>query len=106
MEHLSIDDFIRVEEHLKKKLDEACVLFKKLIVTKTSNERQLSSDKLERIDQEARQQVKDIFEEDCLLLGEYLPDLGPMIIKLVDNAMKKMNILHDSEWQILASQLP
>ena len=52
MEHLSIDDFVRVEGYLSKKLEEACSLFKKLIKTKifkTSNGQLLSRDELERI---------------------------------------------------------
>ena len=105
MENLSIDDFIQIEEYLSKKLDESCGLFKKLIVTKV-NGQSLSTDELKLIHRDARLQVNDLFGADCLLLGEYFPNFRPMIRKLVDNATKKMNILHDSEWQILVSQLP
>ena len=97
MEHLSFDDFIRIEEYLSKKLDESCALFKIIIVNKTSNGQPLSRDEFQRINRDARQQVHDLFREDCLLLGECFPNSGPMIRKLVDKAMKKMNILHDLE---------
>ena len=55
MEHLSIDDFILVEEHLSKKLKEACGLYR-LIVTKvceTFNSQPLSRDEFERIYRDA-----------------------------------------------------
>ena len=102
MEHLSIDDFIRVEEHLSKKLEEACGFFKKIIVTKI-NGQPLSSDQFERINRNARQLVKDLFEEDCL--EECFPNFGPVIIKLIDKAMSKIKFLHDLEWQNLVNQL-
>ena len=63
MENLSIDDFIRIEEYLSKKLDESCALFKILIVNKTSSGQQLSRDEFERIKRDARQQVKNLFRE-------------------------------------------
>ena len=104
MEHLSIDDFIRVEEHLSKKLEEACGFFKIIIVTKIDGQ-PLSRDQFERINRNARQLVKDLFEEDCLLLEECFPNFGPMIIKLIDKATNKIKFLHDLEWQNLVNQL-
>ena len=92
-----MDHFIRIEEYLSKKLDESCALFKILIVNKTSNGQQLSRDEFERIKRDARQQVKNLFREDCLVLEVCFPNFQPMIRKLVDKAMKKMNIVHDLE---------
>ena len=108
MEHLSIDDFIRIEEHSTKKLDEACGLFKKLIVTEvceTFNGQPLSRDQFQRIYGNARQQVEDIFTENCILLTEFCPNSHPVILQFMSEAMKKIDILYNLEWQILVSQL-
>ena len=77
MEHLSIDDFIRVEEYLSKKLEEACSEFNKLIVTKTCetfNGQPLSRNQFQRIYQIARQFVKDLFLVDCRVLKRFRPE--------------------------------
>ena len=108
MEHLSIDDFIRVEGHLSKKLDQACGEFKKLIVTKvceTFNGQPLSRDEFERIYRDARKQVEDIFTENCKLLTEFCPNSHPVILRFMSEAINKIHILHDLEWQILVTQL-
>ena len=108
MEHLSIDDFIRVEGHLSKKLDQACGEFKKLIVTKvceTFNGQPLSRDEFERIYRDARKQVEDIFTENCKLLTEFCPNSHPVILSFMSEAINKIHILHDLEWQILVTQL-
>ena len=109
MEHLSIDDFIRVEKHLSKKLTEACGEFKKYIMTKiceTFNGQPLSRYQFQRIYQNARQFVKDLFLVDCRVLKRFCPELEPVILKFCRKAFVKIDILHDFQWQILVSQLP
>ena len=109
MEHLSIDDFIRLEEHLTKKLTEACGEFNKLIMTKiceTFNGQVLSRDQFQLIYQSARQFVKDLFLVDCRVLKRFCPELEPVILKFCRKAFVKIDILHDFQWQILVSQLP
>ena len=81
MEHLSIDDFIRVEEHLSKKLTEACGLYK-FIVTKiceTFNEQLLSKNAFQRLYRGACKQVQDLFKSDCELLERFFPNYYPVI---------------------------
>ena len=105
---MSIDDFIRVEEHLSKKLEEACGLFRKLIlfeVCYTFNGQPLSRDQFERIYREAGQIVEFIFKEDCIRLGEFCPIAQPVILRIMPKAMLYIRILHYLEWQILVSQL-
>ena len=109
MEHFSIDDFIRVEEHLTKKLTESCSEFNKLIMTKTCetfNGQLLSRDQFQRIYQNARQFVKDLFLVDCRVLKRFRPELEPGILKFCRKAFIKIDILHDFQWQILVSKLP
>ena len=102
MEHLSIDDYIRVEEHLSKKLDEACGEFKKLIVTKTSNGQPLSRDQFQRI----YRLVRSIFKSDCEMLLRFFPNSQQVILHSYCKGFLKIKILHDLEWQVLISQLP
>ena len=109
MEHLSIDDFIRVEEHLSKKLEEACGLFRKLIlvgVCYTFNGQPLSRDQFDRIYVDAREFVKDLFIADCRVLRRFCPDSEPVIRQFWGKAMIKIKVLYDLEWQILVSQFP
>ena len=108
MEHLSIDDFIRVEEHLSKKLEEACSEFNTHIATKiceTFNGQPLSRNQFQRIYQNARQFVRDLFFIDCRLLKRFCPEFEPVILQFCKKAFVKIKILHDYEWQILVSQL-
>ena len=108
MEHLSIDDFIRVEEHLSKKLTEACGLYK-FIVTKICenfNEQPLSRNKYERFYQGAHKQVKYIFKSECELLERFFPNYHPVIQHTLKNGLVKIGILHELEWQNLSVKLP
>ena len=108
MEHLSIDDFIRVEEHLSKKLTEACGLYK-FIVTKICenfNEQPLSRDKFERFYRGACKKVKDLFKSDCELLERFFPNYHTVIQNPSKNGLVKIGILHELEWQNLSVELP
>ena len=108
MEHLSIDDFVRVEEYLSKKLEEACSEFNKLIVTKTCetfNGQPLSRNQFHRIYQHARQLVDDLFLADCRVLRGFCPNYEPVILQFCRKAMIKIKIIYDIEWQILVNQL-
>ena len=108
MEHLSVDDFIRVEEHLSKKLEKVCSESNKLIVTKIYeiyNVLPLSRNQFQRIYQNARQFVRDLFFIDCRLLKRFCPEFEPVILQFCKKAFVKIKILHDYEWQILVSQL-
>ena len=102
MEHLSIDDYIRVEEHLAKKLTEACGEFKKLIATKTSNGQPLSRDQFQRF----YRLVRSIFKSDCEMLLRFFPNSQQVILHSYCKGFLKIKILHDLEWQVLISQLP
>ena len=109
MEHLSIDDFIRVEDHLSKKLEEACGEFKKFIVTVIClrfNGQPFSRDQFQRIYVDAREFVKDLFIADCRVLRRFCQKSEPVIRQFCGKAMIKIKVLYDLEWQILVSQLP
>ena len=108
MANLSIDDFIRVEEHLSKKLTEACGLFKILIairICEQFNGQPFSRGQFQQIYRGARQLVKDIFETDCRLLENFCPDSQSLVQQIYLRALLRIEIFHDLEWQILVSQL-
>ena len=106
---MSIVNFIRVEEHLSKKLNEACGLFRKFIligICATFNGQPLTRDQFQRIYGNASQRVIDIFQEDCIRFGEFCPIAQPVILRNFPKAIYYIMILHYLEWQILVSQLP
>ena len=109
MAGLNIHDVLRVEEHLSKKIKEACSEFRKFLVIKVSerlNGQPISRNQFERIYRNARERVHDRFYHDCVLLGEFCPDFRPVVERIYDMAMSKFDDLHDLEWQYLARQLP
>ena len=109
MERLSIDDFIRVEEHLSKKLKEACGEFKMFVVTEVCESfdgQPLSRDQFGRIYGSAYQRVLLRFKRDCELLGQFFPPFQQLIVRIFDIAHAKINDLYCLEWQILVGQLP
>ena len=109
MERLSVNDFVRVEEHLSKKLKEACSEFRKFVVIEICerlNGQPFSRNQFESIYRNARERVHDRFYHDCVLLGEFCPDFRPVVERIYDMAMSKFEDLHDLEWQYLVRQLP
>ena len=109
MEHLIIDDFIRVEKHLSKKLTEACGEFKKFVmigICEEFNGQPLSRNQFRRIYRKAYKSVKHLFKHDCWLLGRFCPGYKPLIREITPKAMMKIKVLHGLEWRILVSQFP
>ena len=105
---MSIVDFIRVEEHLSKKLNEACGLFKNFVVIgicETFNGQPLSRAQFQRIYVNACRFVIDYYFEDCIRFEEFCPIAQPVIRRIIPKALQYIRIFHYLEWQILVSQL-
>ena len=103
MEHLSIDDFIRVEEHLSKKLEDACGFYRHIVtkVSETLNKQPLSRDVFQLIHVNARRVVEEIFILDCKLLQRLFPNSVPVIQHAFRIGLTKIAILHELECRIL-----
>ena len=109
MAGLNIHDVLRVEEHLSKKIKEACSEFRKFLVIKISkrlNGQPFSRNQFENIYRNACDRVQYRFLDDCDLLKAVCPDFRPVVDRMYYIGSSKIDDLHDLEWQFLVRQLP